>query len=407
MKTLAIITTHPIQYNAPFFKLLAGRGIVGVKVFYTWPQAVEGFDDPDFGVKVQWDLPLLEGYDFEMVENVSKQPSSKRYGGIDNPSLIRRIEAYNPDAVLVFGWKLKSHLQVMRHFKGRVPVWFRGDSTLLDYRVRRFADVRRGNLLGDGIALVKYMMRKKLLCWVYSHVDKAFYVGHNNKEYYLEHGLTEERLVYAPHAVDNARFGIEPHGAQQQLLDEWREKLGINSEDFVILYCGKFEYRKNLIFFLKTFLDLYDLSEGKDHRIKFVMFGNGPQEDQLRNISKGNDNVLFMPFQNQGLMPIVYRLGNLFCLPSQSETWGLAINEAMACGRAVLVSDKVGCAVDLAGVEPHVVFESGNASSLRDALLSAYRNRSRVDSQKVKQQISHWSFDAIASAIEGELGEGR
>ncbi len=48
-------------------------------------------------------------------------------------------------------------------------------------------------------------------------------------------------------------------------------------------------------------------------------------------------------------MPILYRLGNVFCLPSKGpgETWGLAVNEAMASSRPVIVSNKVGCAADL------------------------------------------------------------
>ena len=55
-----------------------------------------------------------------------------------------------------------------------------------------------------------------------------------------------------------------------------------------------------------------------------------------------------LPFQNQSRMPLVYRLGNIFVLPSaHEETWGLAVNEAMACGRPVLVSDMVGCAPEL------------------------------------------------------------
>jgi hypothetical protein len=130
VKKLAIITTHPIQYNAPFFKLLAERGKVWLKVFYTWPQAIEGFDDPDFGKKIKWDIPLLEGYDWEAVENVSTKPSSKYWKGIDCPTLIDRVNEFQPDAVMVYGWNFKSHFKAMRHFKGTIPVWFFGDSTL-------------------------------------------------------------------------------------------------------------------------------------------------------------------------------------------------------------------------------------------------------------------------------------
>jgi glycosyltransferase involved in cell wall biosynthesis len=58
--------------------------------------------------------------------------------------------------------------------------------------------------------------------------------------------------------------------------------------------------------------------------------------------------VVFLPFQNQSVMPVVYRLGDALVLPSgYGETWGLAVNEAQACGRPSLVSDCVGCARDI------------------------------------------------------------
>jgi len=58
--------------------------------------------------------------------------------------------------------------------------------------------------------------------------------------------------------------------------------------------------------------------------------------------------VVFVPFQNQSRMPLVYRLGDALVLPSGYwETWGLAVNEAQACGRPTLVSDRVGCARDI------------------------------------------------------------
>jgi hypothetical protein len=81
-------------------------------VFYTWSQAIHKVDDKAFGQAIEWDIPLLDGYDYEVIENVSKNPSSKHYKGIDNPTLIRCIENYAPDAILLFGWKFKSHWAV-------------------------------------------------------------------------------------------------------------------------------------------------------------------------------------------------------------------------------------------------------------------------------------------------------
>lgn len=65
MKRLAIITTHPIQYNAPLFKLLTQRNNITIKVFYTWGKSVlENKYDPGFKKNIEWDIPLLDGYGF-------------------------------------------------------------------------------------------------------------------------------------------------------------------------------------------------------------------------------------------------------------------------------------------------------------------------------------------------------
>ena len=148
---------------------------IEVKVFYTWSQAKEKVKDKTFGKEIQWDIPLLNGYDYEFIENVSKNPGSNQWNGIENPELISKIEEFHPGAILVFGWNMKSHFKVMKYFKGKVPIWFRGDSTLLDET--------KG---------LKTLARRLVLKYVYNNIDKAFYVGRESKKYFLAHGLKEE-----------------------------------------------------------------------------------------------------------------------------------------------------------------------------------------------------------------------
>lgn len=334
-KRLAIIVTHPIQYYSPLFRKISESGQIELKVFYTWSQAQGKKYDPGFGKEVDWDIPLLEGYNYTFVRNISKKPGSDHFYGIVNPTLIKEIEDWKPDAVLVIGWNFKSHLTAMRYFKGKIPVYFRGDSTLMDETpgIRKIA-------------------RRIFLRWVYSYVDYAFYVGKRNKEYFLANGLKENQLIFAPHAIDNERF-YDKDGNYKQKAIEWRRTLGIKDDDFVFLFAGKLEPKKNPIVMLNAFLKL------KEPNAHLVFVGNGILESELKNfvtlsLSKGEHSLLqgnihFLPFQNQSIMPIVYRLGNVFVLPSQGpgETWGLAVNEAMASGLPVIVSDKVGCAEDL------------------------------------------------------------
>lgn len=382
MKKLAIVTSHPIQYNAPLFRLLAKRGKIDVKVFYTWGQTEQGFVyDPDFKKEFKWDIPLLDGYEKEFVENISKEPGAGHFKGIKNKDLIQRIDRYDPDALLVFGWSFQSHLQVLRHYAGKKKILFRGDSTLLDEK--------------PGVSARK-IFRRFFLRWVYQFVDVALYAGTANKAYYLAHGLKEKQLVYAPHAVANERFE-DKDGVYALKAKEWRQELGISSNELVFLFAGKLESKKDPGLLIEAFTSLTAAD------VRLIIVGNGALEKELKQQAITDQRIIFLDFQNQQQMPVVYRLGDVFVLPSKGpgETWGLSVNEAMACKRAVIVSNKCGCAQDLIK-ENGIVFEAANKQDLQKALLYFAANKyeaSQMGNQSfpIIQQFSH---EQVAASIE-------
>ena len=69
---LALVTSHPIQYYAPWFRQLAARPGLDLRVFYLWDFGVTDQRDPRFGTEVRWDVPLLEGYAHEFVPKKDK-----------------------------------------------------------------------------------------------------------------------------------------------------------------------------------------------------------------------------------------------------------------------------------------------------------------------------------------------
>ncbi len=379
---LAIISTHPIQYYAPLFRKMTERGELSLHVFFEWQGAVEApTHDPGFGQEVQWDIPLLDGYSYTFVENTARDPGTHHFFGLINPGLIPKIRAWEPDAILIFGWNFWSHLRVLRHFHRRIPVFFRGDSTLLDER--------------PGL---RKILRRLFLRWVYRYVDVAFYVGQNSKAYFRKHGLREKQLAWAPHAVENERFS-DPDGAYQQQAREWRQELAIPGEAVTFVFAGKLESKKDPLLLLDAFRSL-------DNRgVHIVFAGSGPLEQQLKKRASGNERVHFLGFQNQSRMPIVYRLGDVYVLPSRGpgETWGLAVNEAMACGRPVVVSDRVGCAPDLVE-DGHngFIFEAGKSDALRRVmhrLISAPEQLPEMGCRS-RKIIQKWSIQKEAECIE-------
>jgi glycosyltransferase involved in cell wall biosynthesis len=375
MNKLAIVSTHPIQYNAPLFRLLAETNGLSVKVFYTWSQTEKTLYDPTFQQNVVWDIPLLEGYDFAFVNNTSKKPSSSHRKGIINPTLNKEIQKWGATHLLVYGWNFVSHFRAMRFFKGQIPVWFRGDSTLLNSNSK-----------------IKQLIRKRILTVVFKHVDIAFYVGIENKKYYLEFGLKEQQLKFAPHAIDNDRFSINSNIKNQEAL-QWKKQLNIPENKIVVLFAGKFEPRKNTKFFLSTFIKA---NKKRLDPLHLVMAGNGPLKQDLLKEANTNPHITFLPFQNQSIMPVVYRLGDVFCLPSISETWGLAVNEAMASSRSCILSSNVGCAEDLIkSGENGFIFESNDQDQLSTILINLDKNELTEMGIKARQSISNWSFQSI------------
>lgn len=378
---LAIISTHPIQYYAPVFRALALSATVTPRVFYTWSQTAEGpVFDPGFGASFAWDIPLRDGYDHVFVPNVAADPGCSHFKGIRNPSLTRDITAWGADAVLVYGWNLHSHLNALRHFSGKIPVLFRGDSTLL-----------------DSSGPMRTLARRLFLRWVYSHVDVAISVGQNNRDYYLWSGVSPKRITFAPHSVDTERFR-DLGGDHAVRASRWREDLGIPADAVVVTFAAKFLPKKDPVLLLDAFLALKSSAH-------LIFVGNGELETALRERARGLANVHFLPFQNQGDMPTVYRLGDVYVLPSRGpgETWGLALNEAMASGRPVIAGSRVGGARDL--VEPAVtgwVFESGNGLDLTHVLgdaLALGQGGLRRMGEEARKLIAGWSSQAAADSI--------
>jgi len=415
LKKLAIITTHPIQYYAPVFKLLSEK--IQLKVFYTWGEQSMAKYDQSFGRQIEWDIPLLEGYDYMFLENISKDPGTHHLNGIINPTLIEEVEEFEPDAILIYGWASKSHLKALRFFKGKVPTYFRGDSTLLDQQ-KSF----------------KSVLRKYFLKWVYSHIDKAFYVGEANKNYFKKYGLKDQQLHFASHAVDNKRFS---QGRKAE-ADRLRQKFGVADQEILILFAGKFEVKKNPSLLLEAFnaLDFPNVHllfvgngvlegslklkvervagrvEGVAEKMVNERSFDYVQDDKEGRLGFGAGSwgkrvkrrIHFMDFQNQTEMPVVYQACDLFCLPSKGpgETWGLAVNEAMAAGKAVLVSTKVGCAVDL--VKPGIngeVFRSNDLDDLMQKLRELTGSKEKLTKMGIQSQqiIQSWSFEKQVEAF--------
>jgi glycosyltransferase involved in cell wall biosynthesis len=381
MTRLGVVTTHPIQYYAPWFRHLAQRPELSVRVFYLWDFGVVDREDKGFGRTIRWDVPLLEGYASEFVPNVSSRPGTDHFRGIDNPGLVEALGRFNPAAVLCLGYNYVSFLRLLlRPGLGNVPLLHRGDSHRLV--------PRQG---------VRAWLRRLLLTQLFRRFRAFLYVGSANREYLRMHGVSAERLFFSPHAVDNERFLADEEATRAAAL-AWRQELGIAADQTVVLFAGKFEEKKRPLDLLAAF----KRAAIADAALLFV--GNGQLEEALRRGAAAVPNVYIATFQNQSLMPRTYAAADLVVLPSfgPSETWGLCVNEAQCLARPVIVSSHVGCSADL--VEPGktgFVFPAGDVAALADCLRQALADRDRLRAlgEAGRERVRRYSYDAATRGL--------
>jgi len=385
MRRLAIVLSHPVQYYSPWFRWLRTHTALEFKVFYLWEFGVTVQKDPQFETAFQWNVDLLSGYESEFVPNVSRDPGTHHFRGLDNPALTQRLAAWKPGAILLFGYNWLSHQRAIWWARRRgIPLLFRGDSHLLGRDQLPF-------------------LRRNLLKLLYRQFAAVTYVGAANRDYFQSLRVPESHLFFAPHSVDAVRFNPDDPETRRQAAN-LRQELGL-ADKRVVLFAGKFHERKQPVELLQAFLQVAT----SDDALVFV--GDGAEKSRLIALAASAPAacVRFLPFANQTEMPSRYLLADIFALPSRGsyETWGLAVNEAMHLGLPCLVSDRVGCQRDLVALgETGWVFPAQDAAALGATLQAALR-ASPVEllrlGSNARAKVSHYTYQQTSEGLQQAL----
>jgi glycosyltransferase involved in cell wall biosynthesis len=319
---LLAVAPHPIQYHAPLFRALACTSVIDFEVAY-----IELLDarrqGQGFGVPFAWDLPLMEGYRWRVLQSRGLGTGRFRRWVIDPETSLGELA---PDVVFITGWQSVALIQVLLAAASRsIRVVMRGESNALK---RRGALTRRAHR------------------WLLRRVDAFLVIGKSNRDFYASYGIPSERLFEAPYFVDNDRF-VAASAQWRDHRQEIRAQLGIAPHAVCFLYAGKFEAKKRPEHLVEALVRVRRARP--DLPVHGLFVGTGAREGPLRLLaSREAAPVSFGGFLNQTQMPRAYIAADALVLPSDyGETWGLVVNEAMACGLPALVSDRVGCGPDL------------------------------------------------------------
>ncbi len=370
---VGVLTTHPIQYQVPWFRILNNEPSVDLHVFFAMiPDAAAQGDG--FGVAFEWDLPLLEGYCWTCLSNVAAEPSVTRFFGCDTPEIHEIVRDGDWDVFLVNGWVAKCCIQALVACRlSGVPCMVRGEVNGL--RPRPW-----WKLLGHRLLLSQYRA--------------ALAIGRHNREYLLKRGVPPDRVFSTPYGVENERFPLQR-----------REEQGTAERPVRFLFCGKLEPKKRP---LDVFLAASQLAEESGlPPFEVVIAGDGALRSELERFSeRAGLRIHFRGFVNQSALPAVYAECDCLVLPSDAgETWGLVVNEAMATGLPAIVSDAIGSANDLVlDGETGWVFPLGDverlAGAMRAALTDLPELRTRGDRGARRVRSLHGPEHVAAGVLE-------
>ena len=319
---IAIFATHPIQYYVPWFRLLAQQPDIELKVYYAMlPDKFQ--QGVGFGVPFTWDVPLLEGYQWECLPNGIANPALGRFFGSSTPDVYDKLLKNYPDLAIISGWNALPMLQALwACIRLRIPRIVRGDSNALKFR--------------------PWYVR--ILHRIFMQLFDAFLVtGKSNRDFYLQAGIAESRLFPCRHFVDNKHF-ISSYSTYSDQKDTLRDQWRIPAECCCFLYVGKLEPKKRILDLIEA---MFLLNEHVPN-VHLLVVGTGElfNQAEARALDLGVP-VTFAGFLNQSELPKAYVVSDCLVLPSDyGETWGLVVNEAMVCGIPVIVSDRVGSRLD-------------------------------------------------------------
>ena len=351
---LAILSTHPIQYQVPLWQALARDGRVPFEVWYLTDHGTRSSRDREFGQTFAWDIDTLSGYTHRFLDVDRRATPASFWRCRLRERLRDRLRASQASVLWIQGWQVAAYWQAVREARAAgVEVWLRGESNDLAPQPPWKSTLKR---LRNG--------------WLFRRVDRFFYIGSANRRLYEKSGVKSENLYAAPYAVDNERFAMQAAVLRQRRA-ELRDHWGIPQDAFCLLFCGKFIPKKrplDLVAAARTIMEKRALS-----KLHLLFVGSGVLGPELRRVCRvvsdtegcrtfsrteqtdhasGFPPASFAGFLNQSEISRAYVAADCLVLPSDyRETWGLVVNEALASGLPCLVSQACGCAEDLSSCD--------------------------------------------------------
>lgn len=369
MKVL-LLCSAPTPYKNPLFEGLARRpGIDMFVCFCVWKSGTR-----------PWDLGELEGVRYETLKGLHVPRGKGNYIRI-NPSILSRLRREAPDVVVIAGYNHPTMLLAILYcVLTRTPFVMQGETW----------KAQTG---------WKAALKEKFLHPLLFKAGAFLATGSLARDYWVSQGYPEEQIRVFANTPDVEYFETERSRVSEERIVELRESWGCG-ERRVAIFVGRFIRVKGVDLLLEAMRELDD-----SERPFLVLVGDGVERAALEEIARDLP-VSFAGFQQIEDLPALYAAADYFVLPSRREPWGVVVNEAMACGLPVVLSDQVGAHADL--LDP---YQDGNgvlaAGPSVDSLAEAMRTMMEIDEDRLQKMgrrsveiIQDWKYDTSMRGFE-------
>lgn len=375
-----LVSSHPVQYAVPLYRKYTEDPRLDIKVVFCSLQGAESGFDPDFGIELAWDKPMLDGYQWEHPRNIAPRPRFGRPFGLINPGLWSIVRTGNFDVVVCYEYSAVSFWIAM------VAAKLSGAAVLFCSEAHTFGSLRGGSW--------RSVLKRFMLPALYRLVDGCLALSSPAVRFHRKLGLPVDRVFLTPYVVDNDFFSERAQNADRP---GFRKRLGIEPDEVTFVYSGKLVPWKRPGDLLEALVRVPGAH--------LVIAGDGPLKRglQARVTELGlTSRVHWLGFVNQSGLPDVLSSCDALLLPSEQEGFGVVVNEAFLCGLPVVVTDACGAAEDLVeeGKTGYVV-PVGNVEVLAERMRAIAQDeelRAKLGRQ-ARVRIENWGPDQNVEAF--------
>ena len=371
--SLGIVMTHATQFDGPLFKQVSKDPEIDLTVYYTRPSGQAPLDN-EIGRSPDWDTDVIAGYRYK----------TRGTGFLGACRFVSKVVNHNHDLVIISGYVPLFHLliAVYARLKG-VLVGLRSDTTLLYTSPRG----------------VKSILKNLLMPFILKLYSSGHYTGTFAKQYLLRYGFAGNCLFRFPYAVDN-HYLARRCSRYRSRREHIRKDFNIQPDSFVVLGIIKLVAREDPMTLLLAFAKFLEHCP----TAHLVLVGDGPMRKDIEaTISeKAISNVHLPGYVRYSRLPMFYSIADVFVHPAIRESWGVSVNEAMACGLPVVVANTVGSHVDLVMPgQTGFVFKTGNPPLLTSHMtkLACDHKLRKAMGDHGQRLIANWGYDDVEESL--------